>query len=330
MPLEGKDGWGSSAPEISGVFVDVGDVGVFSLDLSVNSEASDECNISDRRFEARKKHFETNLGITSEMTSGITSINPSPLLGPRCWQGPKSRARSLGEHRLESFSAGFFQKVDFLDWGRSGNASPVRASAVLITLMQLVMCAGEKAWCRSRCQSLFGRPQTPRGDGVVHLSIACRYRVRWYCFVSFVFKRNAAVSIRVFQNPKRYLEFNANMRAPKTALYLKDPPPIFTIQAMFPMYCACTCGCTMPVPSPIMPPWRRTSRPAVHARSLWVATSRASRGSLCLHGVWDDTGGDKKEVERTCQQEMWLEMWTWPSCPIEEKNMWNLKSLPDC
>ena len=104
MPLEGKDGWGSSAPEISGVFVDVGDVGVFSLDLSVNSEASDECNISDRRFEARKKHFETNLGITSEMTSGITSINPSPLLGPRCWQGPKSRARSLGEHRLESFS----------------------------------------------------------------------------------------------------------------------------------------------------------------------------------------------------------------------------------
>ena len=126
MPLEGKDGWGSSAPEISGVFVDVGDVGVFSLDLSVNSEASDECNISDRRFEARKKHFETNLGITSEMTSGITSINPSPLLGPRCWQGPKSRARSLGEHRLESFS-GFFQTF----WTEADLEMPARSAPQL-------------------------------------------------------------------------------------------------------------------------------------------------------------------------------------------------------
>ena len=142
MPLEGKDGWGSSAPEISGVFVDVGDVGVFSLDLSVNSEASDECNISDRRFEARKKTLRDKPwdhiwdDIWDHIHQSITLARP-PLLTRSKVSGTEPWGAQIGK---------FFRFLsDFLDSGRSGNASPVRASAVeLITGQCSLSCAQVK------------------------------------------------------------------------------------------------------------------------------------------------------------------------------------------
>lgn len=148
MPLEGKDGWGSSAPEISGVFVDVGDVGVFSLDLSVNSEASDECNISDRRFEARKKHFETKQddmmtwhNIWDHIHQSITLARP-PLLTRSKVSGTEPWGAQIGK---------FFR---FLSKSRLFGLRPIwkcqpgprlSCRAVELITLQLVMCSGEKA-----------------------------------------------------------------------------------------------------------------------------------------------------------------------------------------